>query len=240
MRISTIDPSSDTKAVEDVIKIYQEAFGNEPWNEGWKCSKCEHVMPLTPQPSHCTKCDSNAVAQYWPHDTVLADFRKEMMRPNAVCLVATVMRKIVGFAWGYSLGIHDKSLAEVEMHLDAPGLFPKEDPYRNLHCDSYFYLDEVAVHPDHQQDGTGKALVREIWGNHCDMLLRTLRDSHMFFLAQRFGGEVVRSISRDRVIMLIRKKHETNVVSVSYGSSARRDDSPMSDPGFRRGRGDGM
>src|SRR4051812_33490585 len=98
--IRKINPTRDGAKVEEIIRIYQASFGSEPWYEGWKCPGCEHTMPLIPQPGCCPRCEERMEA-YWPREKVLADFKREMERPNARCVVATRWWKVVGFVWGY-------------------------------------------------------------------------------------------------------------------------------------------
>jgi GNAT superfamily N-acetyltransferase len=195
MQISKINPNRDTEEVNEIIKIYQEAFGSTPWNEGWKCSQCGNVLPLYPIPTCCQKCRAESMVQYWPYEQVLADFKEEMGMPRSLCLVATEQKQIIAFAWGYEISGHDPSTSK---HLDAPNL-------HNLLNGDFFYLDDIAVRPDRQQDGIGKKLVKEIFEKQDNkrMLLRTLRDSQMSQLILRLGGQSILPISRERVIMTL-------------------------------------
>ena len=201
MRFVTVNPLRDTAAVASVIQIYQQAFGEAPWNEGWRCNECNNVVPLNPTPSTCTKCGKGPMSEYWPYEKVLADFQSEMRRPNALCVQVTADDSTpVAFAWGYEVQGGDE---ELDAHLDAP----------NLHAQlsgTFFYLDELAVHPHHQRRGVGKQLAKEVLTQQRNerILLRTLEDSQMHRLVLSLGGSKILSISRGRVILkLARTPH---------------------------------
>ena len=139
--------------------------------------------------------------QFWPRSKIIADFRRGMAQPDALCLVATESQKVVGFARGHSVfpSIHRGNVAEIEKQLNAPGLFGHP-----CDCAQYIYLAECAVRPDRQRDGIGKQLVREFHKQSgMTMLVRTLENSQMARLLEKLGGKVMQRISRGRIIVKI-------------------------------------
>lgn len=181
-----------------IAKAYQQTFAGYPWFEGYKCPECGEGFPLTHTEKTCTKCSSPGkpvlLIDYWLTDTIISDFNREMTKHGAICIVAKLDEKIIGFTWGYNV----QSNLELDSHLDAPDLHQR-------HRGEYFYLDEVAVVPDYQKKGIGKKLVTRIIGRqaHEQILLRTKEEGPMFNLVIKMGGQVIQRISRDRVIMKI-------------------------------------
>lgn len=198
MLVKRIDPFDDASAVAAIVQIYREAFGGEPWNEGYRCPVCETTYPLVGAPKFCPSCAQGAremlLVEYWPTTTVLADFYREMARDKALCLAACEDDAIIGFAWGYQVTAGQ----ELDQHLDAPSLSVQLEPRQ-----SYFYLDECALRPDCQGRGLGKGIFGAVLleSRENPGILRTLNNSRMCSLAESLGARVVQHISRDRVIM---------------------------------------
>lgn len=197
MYIRAINPLRDVDAVENIASIYREAFGNDPWNEGYVCPICETVFPLSYRDATCSLCAQKSfnvlVAEYWPISKVVSDFYHEMRKPDPVCVVLRD-EVIIGFAWGYTVQI-DRDLG---VHLEAPGLHERIDG-------TFFYLDECAIAPPYQMRGLGKMLIQRIHQEQRvgRMLLRTLNNSRMCTLVTHIGGAIVQNISRERVVMTL-------------------------------------
>ncbi|MBI4599742.1 GNAT family N-acetyltransferase [Candidatus Uhrbacteria bacterium] len=81
IRINRIDPTQTT-VVEQIARVYREAFGGAPWYETWDI------------------------------ETIKKDFSNEMKRRGAVCVVAQIEAEVVGFAWGYTISTPDPALEE--------------------------------------------------------------------------------------------------------------------------------
>lgn len=198
MQLLQVDAFRDAKNVAGIARIYQQAFGHHPWNEGSVCPVCETVLPLGTNEKHCPECRKSGQAvlltEYWSRSKVLSDFYREMKRKGSLCVAVKERQNIVGFAWGYEVFVDTK----LEQHLDAPNL-------TNLIQGKFFYLDECAISPNHQERGLGKMLVDYIFEQQKEekILLRTLEDSRMFRLITNRGGTTVLRISRDRVIMTL-------------------------------------
>ena len=194
MQILSVD-LGDMMAVNGIIDVYRAAFGNAPWNEGYKCEACESVFPMGISAPTCCKSCGGTLVEFWPAEVVLSDFQKEMKKPKAVCFVALENSSVVGFVWGYEV----KREVSLSTYLDAP------DVHTCLTEEHYFYLDECAVEPTMQRKGAGKLLIKEILSKQeCEhILLRTLNDSPMRAIISKFGGSILQHSSRERVIMYV-------------------------------------
>lgn len=196
MRISKIDHFKHHGDVASIASIYQQAFGGEPWNEGYLCPVCEKSFALKVRIETCPECEKEArtvlVVKYWPTSKVISDFYHEMKKPDSVCVVATEESKIIGFAWGYRV----TSGVKLDKYLDAPGLHKKAKG-------DFFYLDECALTPNQQGKGIGKSLTKQIFREQHQeqVILRTKAGSRMHTLVGHLGGEVIQHISRERVVM---------------------------------------
>lgn len=195
VQVTCIEPFKNPREVAAIVSIYQQSFGNEPWNEGYKCPVCEHVIPLGSSNEICEVCrmqgDLIPMLPYWPTERVLRDFYREMGKKDAVCLVARTQEIVVGFAWGYEIGMDESTSAHLgapDLHLVRSGTFP--------------YLDEVAVCSSHRRKGIGELLTRAFVSHYANgtVILRTLSESPMFQLVRKMRGSVLCNISRNRVI----------------------------------------
>jgi len=199
MNITAMDPFEDSGTVLAIAKVYRQAFGYEPWEEGYKCPVCNRTFDLSYTGSTCPWCintgKSVLLVEYWPINQVVSDFYGEMRKTGAICLVAYEDSSLVGFAWGYQVVV-DQKLAQ---HLEAPSL------ERSV-SGCAFYLDETAVLPKYQKRGIGTELVHRIFVARSEptLLLRTLRGSPMHHLVEEMGGRIVFGISRGRVMMEIK------------------------------------
>jgi hypothetical protein len=197
VQIKQLDPNATDLPLDRIIYIYRQAFGEAPWNEGYKCPKCESEFPLAETSKVCPRCvltgESVYLVEYWPYDIVLADFEAQMKMPNAICLVAEIAGEVVGFAWGYDV-LMSEELAE---KIEAPRVARKLDG-------RFFCLDECAVEPCLQIKGIGKSIVRQIRSMERTQrfLVRTRSDCKMYPLLMHMGAEVVEKITRNRVIMV--------------------------------------
>lgn len=184
--------------VHALALAYQQTFGGEPWNEGYVCSHCGNVFPLTPRPEMCVTCSSDSVdhtlTEYWPTEKIISDFLNEMSKPGSVCIITQDCQKIVGFAWGYTL----LSDVHLDQHLDAPGV-------HHALSGEYFYLDEVGLIPEYQKKGLGTKMVEKIVRaqKHDRVILRTKDGGSMFKIVTHMGGGTIQKISKGRVIMSI-------------------------------------
>lgn len=197
IRIVQIQPFKNPEIVAEIVSIYQHSFGNAPWNEGYRCPVCEHVIPIgnANSATTCDACNTQgnliSMVPYWPTERVLCDFYKEMGKRDAGCFVAKDGEKTVGFAWGYKIEMS----ASMDVHLNAPGLHA-------LRKGLLPYLDEVAVSLTYRQKGIGELLVRAFKCGQADqpILLRTKSDSPMSRLVTKMHGSVLLDISRERII----------------------------------------
>lgn len=196
MRIVSIDPFSQPLAVSAIAIAYQQAFGGDPWNEGFSCPVCKTVISRTIDSTICPQCEKESrfilLVDAWPISKIISDFYAEMGRIGSICMVAKTGRQIIGFAWGYQVS----ATPNLDAHLDAPGI------HSSLQG-NFFYLDECAIIPSYQGKGIGKALIHHILRKQKEgqTLLRTLNNSRMQSIIKQAGGEVIRHISRKRVIM---------------------------------------
>jgi GNAT superfamily N-acetyltransferase len=200
--IQKIEPfrlGNSEEMVQGIVSVYRQAFGGEPWNEGYVCPVCGDAFPFTQADVACPSCaargESVLLVEYWPTSKVMSDFYREMKKPEALCLVArNDDGKVVGFIWGYKVVVDD----HIDDYLEAPGL-------SRLVSGEFFYLDDAAVLPEYQRKGIGKNLIAHMLRIQPgkDILARTLDRSQMFRILTDFRGETVLRITRNRVIMAI-------------------------------------
>ena len=198
MKIEKINPFQQVALVRNVALAYQQAFGNNPWNEGYKCPICATTTPLTAGEAICPSCSERGLKilmiEYWPLSKIISDFYQEMKKPNSLCLIVREADKVIGFTWGYQINIDQ----EIDNYLEAPGL-------SEVAQGNFFYADEAAILPGYQGRGIGKKMVTQFFTGQPQkrVLLRTLNGSPMFNLIKQLGGETILNISRQRVIMTI-------------------------------------
>ncbi len=192
MEFIKINPFKQPETVKAIALVYQQAFGDEPWNEGYLCPVCKKVFPRTTSIEICSSCNV-LVIEYWPISKIIQDFYHEMMKPGSVCVIVQSYEKVIGFAWGYRVSVS----LDLDKHLNAPNL------HHQLLDGDFFYLDECALVPAYQGKGIGKLLVSCILREQKqkEILLRTMGDSRMENIIKNRGGEIVQRISRGRIIM---------------------------------------
>ncbi|MCR4260829.1 MAG: GNAT family N-acetyltransferase [Candidatus Colwellbacteria bacterium] len=187
---------SHSEVIEGIVNIYQQAFGGDPWNEGYVCPVCEGVFALKDGIEKCPTCAEKSrsvlLVEYWPKSKVISDYYREMMKMGSLCIIAGEGDVPFGFAWGYKV----TTSPELDQALDAPGL-------HTIIEGNFFYLDECAVIPSHQGKGIGKLLMHRVVLARPRVLLRTMDGSKMYRLVLHMGGKMVQHISRGRVIMSI-------------------------------------
>jgi hypothetical protein len=198
IKIEEVNPFENVGILLQVLDVYIETFGNEPWNEGFECTVCKSLFPLKYEKTFCEKCFQEKNVEtilnpFWTREKVLEDLKKEMSYKGAEFYGVFFGGKVVGLSWGYLLEISRKNAEEIQ----APGL--EEFLKRN-----FFYIDECAILPEFQNRGIGNTLLKGIIsGVKSNSILRTLDNSPMCKLVKSLGGEVVMNISMGRVIMKV-------------------------------------
>lgn len=204
MKVRIIKPFEDAETVAQIAIVYQQTFGNAPWNEGYKCPICETVTPLNSLNLICPACLKKskfiAMIDYWPISKVISDFYTEMAKPESFCLTIED-KQVIGFAWGYKL----EAIPATSVYLEAPGLdeiIKKESLDGKI---NFLYIDEVAISPEYQGQRLGYKLMENIFYHYPNevLYLRTLESSAMFKLVTKIGGETILKISQGRVIIKI-------------------------------------
>lgn len=202
MEVKDVKPFKDAKTVAQIAMVYQQAFGNAPWNEGYKCPICETVVPLNSFDLVCPVCLKKAnsinLIEYWPISKVISDFYAEMAKPESFCLTVED-EQVLGFVWGYKL----ETTPITSLYLEAPGL-DKIIKKRFTSAErDFLYIDEVAISPKYQGQGIGYRLMENVFYRYPGktLYLRTLENSAMFKLATKMEGKIVLKISKGRVIM---------------------------------------
>lgn len=202
MEVKVIKPFKDAKTVAQIAMVYQQAFGNAPWNEGYKCPICETVVPLNSFDLVCPVCLKKAnsinLIEYWPISKVISDFYAEMAKPESFCLTIKD-KQVIGFTWGYKL----ENTPATSLYLEAPGL--DEIIKKEYLCGKmdFLYIDEMAVSPEYQGQGIGFELMTNVFYRYPreTIYLRTLEDSAMFKLVIKMEGKTILKISKGRIIM---------------------------------------
>lgn len=133
--------------LEQIVKVYQSAFAEPPWNEYLKCVSCgveygrRRVKNLA---DYCRKCEKPInLVKYWPKSSVVQDLDFALSQRRPIALVAENSKGLVGFAWGYKL-----SLKKIPL-LKGMGYGSNTN-----------YLDDIAVKKDARRMGMGSELMR--------------------------------------------------------------------------------
>src|SRR3989344_6129238 len=92
-----------------LVECYREVFADTPWNEWLKCEKCDKYWGLKDKAMlesrgfrHC----GQPLVDFWSVEQVLTDLEHEIT-PEASCWLAMEADLVVGFSWGYPVGLAD-------------------------------------------------------------------------------------------------------------------------------------
>ena len=199
MKIEIINPYTQPAVVEEIANIYQKVFGDLPWNEGYKCPACDSSFSLRIESKLCPNCIQQELhillIPYWPVSKIISDFYHEMARNKSICIIGNINSEIIGFAWGYEIIMSE----ETDTYLGARGLSTKTG------IKKFFYLDEVGIKPNNQCQGFGKKLLTAIFSlqNEKNIMLRTMKDSRMYFLIKNIGGREIFSITNSKSVIMV-------------------------------------
>ena len=127
----------------DVIRIYQSAFAEPPWNEFKKCTLCGinyGIQEVNNRAENCKKCSCPlALVEFWSQSDIQNDLAFALSQPFYRVLVAE-SGGLSGFVWGYKLPLFKFPFLEDKVN-------------ENAH-----YMDEIAVHANARRQGIGKLL----------------------------------------------------------------------------------
>ena len=196
MEIFQVDSLMQPTIVNKIAEVFQEVFGSNPWNEGYKCPVCNGIFSLSSHLKICPRCTVVGkhvnLVQYWPKDRVLTYFYSEMIKRDSICLVTYLKSKMLGFAWGHTI-VTDENTDAYLSTLKLPN-------------EKYFYLNEVGIIPNEQCKGFGKKLIEEIFSKQSEnnVLLKTMPNSQMFNLMMNMGASVISVIpNSNKAVMLL-------------------------------------
>jgi len=162
--IISIKPYADSD-LNDLVRLYQSAFAEPPWNEYKQCACCgveygrievrligEREQPLNDheEPAgNCKKCSADMPANlrdFWTREKVEGDLGLALRNTNPIVLVAREISSDspIGFTWGYRISFEH---------------FPF---LRQVLPENTLYIDEIAVAANQRRKGIGKSLGQEL------------------------------------------------------------------------------
>ena len=124
-----------------LVRVYQSAFAEAPWNEFKKCINCSQGYGLTDYTlPTCVSCIQPLVTEdFWGKETIKSDLSDAMRESNSFVLVAQADTSVVGFTCGYRL--------------------PAEKfPFLGDCARDSIYMDEIAVAGSCRLRGVGRSL----------------------------------------------------------------------------------
>lgn len=137
----------DPGDLEQLIKVYQSAFAEPPWNEFKKCSKCGAsygIFEINLDLKYCKKCNEKLeLVEFWSSEDIKQDLEFALSQKNPIVLVAENSEGLEGFCWGYQMPFEK-----------FPFLIGKCDMDSN-------YMDEIAVKSNKRRKGIGLSLCKE-------------------------------------------------------------------------------
>ena len=124
MRTMELSLASDFCLREGCAKLYCEIFREAPW--------CE---------------------EFWTVPQVMEDFSGEAAKPDFLGLAIIDENEVVGFTWGYTVGMLD--VRQISGHNGLDFLFASNER-------PVFYIDELGVKPSHRGKGLGMQLTMRL------------------------------------------------------------------------------
>lgn len=139
-----------------MAKVYQAAFGGEPWKEKWRCPNCGGYL----QDKNCSKCNlKTRFKAYTLRELIKTDLPSMLVTfaPGMLAL-ARVSDQIAGFTTGGLVGL--KTLISKKYASEDPQLIFDSIATRfNLTAsDQVFYDNETCVRPELQGQKIGNQL----------------------------------------------------------------------------------
>jgi ribosomal protein S18 acetylase RimI-like enzyme len=132
--------------LEEVIKVYQSAFAEPPWDEYQKCTSCGVEYGIKESETagpDCKKCESPLeLVEFWSPEDIKGDLEFAKAQKDPIVLVAENGTGLVGFSWGYQIPFDKFKFIE-----------GKVDPKTS-------YMDEIAVSGNRREKGVGRLLGR--------------------------------------------------------------------------------
>lgn len=147
-------PDNQPELLPKVVSCYREVFADPPWNEWKVCPKCgKHwgsLAKLKLEECKYTHC-SQPLKDFWPEYKVEFDIRHEVSN-EASCWLALDENKVVGFCWGYPIGLKEIS-QKLELSV-LPGVVNQQ--FSGV--TKVAYQDEIGVLSEYRRQGIGKTL----------------------------------------------------------------------------------
>lgn len=138
VRYSPYESGEDVTSA--VAECYREVFSDSPWNEWLQCPVCKKYWGVKDKDLlhslDLKHCDTK-LEEFWPREKVRADIFHEITKDTS-CWIAKSEEQIVGFCWGYPIGIDD-----LEKKLGI--LFASEFVRKITNSRLVAYQDEVGV-----------------------------------------------------------------------------------------------
>lgn len=139
-----------------MAKVYQAAFGGEPWKEKWRCPNCGSYLP----DNNCGRCKlKTRFKAYTLKDLVKTDMLNMLVTfaPGMLAL-ARVSDQIVGFTTGGLVNL--ETLINKKYTSENPKLIfdSVATKFNLIASDQVFYDNETCVLPELQGQKIGKQL----------------------------------------------------------------------------------
>lgn len=165
-------PSNDADFDEKLLPVVtcdREVYGTDPsWQEGKTCVACTKAADgpvkwlFAEAPERCPQC-GGGLADFWPIEGLLADYRADAVRPDYVFVAAYEGERVVGSFRGWSM-----TAEELDHHLNdglperlraaPPLLAALRERFPGV--DRFAYESSIFVLPGLQGRGIGKHMTR--------------------------------------------------------------------------------
>lgn len=152
--VFTVVRSYTETDLEELVKVYQSAFAEPPWNEYKKCVCCGIEYGKQEALEAVEKCkickEKLILTEFWSAEDVTSDLNFALSQPSNILLVCGFNSQLFGFTWGYRL--------------------PEERfPFLNGRIPSKVsYMDEIAVRGDSRLNGVGYSLGDQYLNTACN------------------------------------------------------------------------
>ncbi len=198
--------------IPKIIPAYKRVFGDEIWQEGLKCSKCNRQYAYPNLDSDPRTCCDQPLVDFYTNAEVQEMLEELTLNRYQLRVIMAADEAVIGFQWGWV-----DSLKNINTKLDLrPNVFRQLQARleaEELYSPQMYYSSESGVLPAFRRQGLAKLMYMDLAKEVTELtrykISRTSPRSPQYQFCQKRGDRVVlnycentldRSVIDDRVL----------------------------------------
>lgn len=195
--LQLVTPQDDTdleQLIPLIIPAYKQVFGDEIWQEGFKCATCKRQYAFNNPAVSGRQCCGAQLNEFYSDQEVRDMLEALLVKRYQLRVILEQSELVVGFQWGWEDTLKDMN-AKLDLWPQVLLDLQRRLQEMQLYGPRMYYLSENGVLPKYRCRGLSRAMDEDLRkGVRQDVryrLLRTSPRSPQYRISQQRGDRIV-------------------------------------------------